>query len=266
MKVFISSDIEGTTGITTWDETEKNAPSYGYFAAQMTKEVNAVCTGALEAGADAILIKDAHDSARNLDPSALPRQARVLRGWTGDLLCMMSGIDTDSFDAAIMTGYHSAAGCPGNPLSHTNNLKNEWVTLNGQRMSEFTLNALMAGYFHVPVVLVTGDETLCRYAKGWIPGITTVATNRGIGGACLGRHPQEVTEEMRVAARRALTSDFSRCQVPMPEHFKMTIRFREHPVAYSRSFYPGATLSDAKEVSFETDDFMELLRFAHFVL
>lgn len=102
----------------------------------MTKEVNAVCTGALEAGADAILIKDAHDSARNLDPSALPRQARVLRGWTGDLLCMMSGIDTDSFDAAIMTGYHSAAGCPGNPLSHTNNLKNEWVTLNGQRMSD----------------------------------------------------------------------------------------------------------------------------------
>lgn len=68
MKVFISSDIEGTTGITTWDETEKNAPSYGYFAAQMTKEVNAVCTGALEAGADAILIKDAHDSALQSGP------------------------------------------------------------------------------------------------------------------------------------------------------------------------------------------------------
>lgn len=198
-------------------------------------------------------------------PPPCPRQARVLRGWTGDLLCMMSGIDTDSFDAAIMTGYHSAAGCPGNPLSHTNNLKNEWVTLNGQRMSEFTLNA--CGRI-LSCAGGAGDrrEALCRYAKGWIPGITTVATNRGIGGACLGRHPQEVTEEMRVAARRALTSDFSRCQVPMPEHFKMTIRFREHPVAYSRSFYPGATLSDAKEVSFETDDFMELLRFTHFVL
>ena len=266
MKIFISSDIEGTTGITNWDETEKNAPSYGYFAAQMTKEVSAVCTGALDAGADAILIKDAHDSARNLDPSALPRQARVLRGWTGDLLCMMSGIDTDSFDAAIMTGYHSGAGCSGNPLSHTDSRKNEWVTLNGQRMSEFTLNALTAGYYHVPVVLVSGDEALCEYAKSWIPGISTVATNRGIGGACLGRHPQEVTEELRVAARRALTGDFSRCQVSMPEHFQMTIRFREHPLAYSRSFYPGATLSDAKEVSFETDDFMELLRFAHFVL
>ena len=92
MKVFISADIEGTCGITDWAETERaTMDDYRPFAAQMTAEVAAACEGAVAAGAEDILVKDAHDSARNLDAARLPRQARVLRGWTGDPLCMMAG-------------------------------------------------------------------------------------------------------------------------------------------------------------------------------
>ena len=56
MKVFISADIEGTTGITLWDETENGHSRYAYFQEQMSKEVAAACQGAIEAGCDMLLL------------------------------------------------------------------------------------------------------------------------------------------------------------------------------------------------------------------
>ena len=126
MKVFISADIEGTCGITDWAETERcTMDDYKPFQKQMTREVKAACKGALDAGVGEIFLKDAHDSARNIDAAELPECIRILRGWTGDPLSMMSGLDRDDYGAVLFTGYHAWASCPGNPLSHTNNLKNE---------------------------------------------------------------------------------------------------------------------------------------------
>ena len=59
---------------------------------------------------------------------------------------MMSGIQHGDWDAAVFTGYHAAACCDGNPLSHTMNTSVDYVEINGVRASEFTLNAYMAGY------------------------------------------------------------------------------------------------------------------------
>lgn len=266
MKVFISADIEGTCGITSWAETERSTPmDYTPFQKQMTREVRAACDGALAAGANALLVRDAHDSARNLEPAALPECARILRGWTGDLLSMMSGIDRDSYDAVLFTGYHAWASSGGNPLSHTMNLKNDYVTLNGVRMSEFMMNAYTAGYYGVPVAFLSGDKALCGFAKELIPGITTVPVNEGIGGAALSIHPDAAVKAIREGAEQAVRNAKD-CKVPMPDHFEMVIRFREHQRAYSRSFYPGAFLEDEKNVVFASDDWMEMLRFAHFVL
>ena len=138
MQIYISADIEGTCGIADWSETErKTMDDYRPFQQQMTREVAAACAGAVAAGAEDILLKDAHDTARNLDPTALPRETRILRGWTGDPLSMMSGLDSAPFGAVLFTGYHAWAACPGNPLSHTMNLGNEYVAINGVRASEF---------------------------------------------------------------------------------------------------------------------------------
>ena len=81
MKLFLSADIEGTTGIVCWDETENGHSRYAYFQQQMTREAAAACQGALDAGCDEILVKDAHDSACNLIPSLLPEEIRIFRGF-----------------------------------------------------------------------------------------------------------------------------------------------------------------------------------------
>lgn len=267
MNVFISADIEGTCGIVHWDETERATPrDYEPFRKQMTREVVAACEGVLSADKGAaIFVKDAHDSARNLDPAALPECAQVMRGWTGDPLSMMSGIDAGDFGAAVFTGYHAWASSSGNPLSHTMNLRNEYVTLNGVRMSEFMMNAYTAGYYGVPVVFLSGDKALCDFASEFIPGIVTVPVNEGRGGAVVSMHPDAAVRAIREGVRKGI-KNAKNCFVPLPDYFEMTVRFKDHKIAYSKSFYPGATLEEEKNVCFASDDWFEMLRFSHFVL
>lgn len=266
MNVFISADIEGTCGITDWSETERSAMNdYKPFQKQMTREVKAACKGALDAGAADILLKDAHDTARNIDVSELPACVRTLRGWTGDPLSMMSGLDTGDFGAVLFTGYHAWAACPGNPLSHTMNLRNEQVLINGVRASEFLINAYTAGYYGVPVAFLSGDKDLCAFAKELIPEMVTVPVNQGMGGGVLSIHPDVAVDHIRAGAKEGVHKA-AKCKVPMPDHFDSEVWFREHKTAYSKSFYPGARLEDGKCVCFSTENWYEMLRFYHFVL
>lgn len=264
-KIFISADIEGTAGITHWDETSKNHPDYPYYAKQMTQEVNAACLGALDAGADEILVKDAHDSARNIDPSALPVQARVLRGWTRNPFLMMAGLDS-SFSGVMFTGYHSAAGTNTNPLSHTMNTKNNHVLINGEKASELLFNCLTAAWYGVPVYFVAGDAALCKWVQGVNPNIRTVATLEGVGNASVSIHPQLSVQRIREEVKAALAQDPQQMQFPLPEYFEVQINFKEHFSAYAGGFYPGATQLDERTVAFEASDWLDVLKFLFFVL
>lgn len=226
LTIFLSADIEGTAGIANWNETDKKHPDYPAFAAQMTREVAAACEGALAGGAGDILVRDAHDSARNIDGGKLPRGARLFRGWSGDPLLMMTGLD-ESFGGVMMTGYHSAAGTGFNPLSHTMDTGLTSVRLNGLLSSELELNALTASMLRVPLRLVTGDRGLCEWLGSINPNIPTVAAFEGQGGGVLAKHPDQVTEEIRDAARGAMALDASLLHFPMPEFFSLEIRFQQ---------------------------------------
>src|SRR5690349_24770098 len=106
MKVYISADIEGTTGITDWEEATKTHSTYMEFRERMTDEVVAACEGAIEAGAREILIKDAHDSGRNIISGRLPDCARLIRGWSCHSFGSVQELD-ESFDALLFVGYHA---------------------------------------------------------------------------------------------------------------------------------------------------------------
>ncbi|NCE65899.1 peptidase [Pseudoflavonifractor sp. 524-17] len=266
MRIFLSADIEGTCGIADWQEARRDTPyDYNYFRRQMTLEVRAACEGAIEAGAAEVFVRDGHSTARNIDPAQLPEGVQMMRGWTGDPLHMMSGLDQGGYDGVFFTGYHAWAGCGGSPLSHTVNLNSEFITLNGVQMSEFLMNAYTAGYYGAAVPFISGDRAVCDFAQELIPNITAVPVHEGRGGAVVSMHPDKAIKAIRAGARRAARNG-KRCPVPMPEQFDAVVRFREHQAAYARQFYPGASLEDGKNVCFSTDDWYEMLRFFHFVL
>lgn len=266
MNIFLSADIEGTCGISHWSETDRSAPmDYKPYQRQMTREVCAACEGAIAAGAKDILVRDAHDSARNLDPSALPAQVRFLRGWTGDPLSMMSGLDRGDFDAVFFTGYHAWASCPGSPLSHTMNPRPQQATLNGLPLSEFLMNTYTAWYYGVPVTFLSGDKALCDFAQELIPNLTAVAVNQGLGGGVLSLHPDAAVRAIGEGCKAAAKAG-KKCPPALPQQFETAITFRDHKLAYAKSFYPDARLIDGSTVAFAHSDWFELLRFYHFVL
>jgi len=264
-KLFISADMEGTAGIAHWDETEKGKPLYDHFAHQMSREAAAACEGALAAGYDEVLVKDAHDSARNINPAMLPVQARIFRGWGRHPFSMMAGLD-ESFSGVVFTGYHSAAGTNANPLSHTMNTRNNYVKINGELCSELRMNCLTAAYVGVPVYCVCGDKGLCEWVQSVNPNIETVPVSEGFGNGSVSIHPDAAVERIRETVERAARKSADDCMFPLPGHFCVEINFKTHPAATSASWYPGCTQKDAFTVSFEADDYLDVLRFFHFVL
>lgn len=82
MKLYLSADIEGTCGIVNWDETKLECEFSQHYRTQMSKEITAACDGATQSGVHEILVKDAHDSGRNINPNILPENVKILRGWT----------------------------------------------------------------------------------------------------------------------------------------------------------------------------------------
>lgn len=263
MKVFISSDIEGTNGVCVWEETEPDKRFYPYFTDKMSQEVAAVCLGINDAVSDAdILVKDAHHFARNLDHTQLPENVRLNRGWSEHPFKMMAGLDT-SYDVSMVTGYHSGGGYDGNPLAHTMTMNLPTLKINGILGSEWLMNYYTSLYVGVPMVLVAGDEQLCEFAKSIEPNIYTVATTKGIGGSVTGRHPAVVNRELRETAKEAVANR-DKMTGKLPEHFSVEIQFKEHRNAYKASFYPNATRVDAHTVGYETDDYYEFLRMFHF--
>ncbi|MDY0881430.1 M55 family metallopeptidase [Dongia soli] len=265
MKVYISCDIEGIAGITHWDEATKTHPTYPEFREQMTREAIAACNGAIAAGATEILLKDAHDSGRNILTADLPESVRIIRGWSGHPLSMVQELDS-SFDAVMLIGYHSKAGAEGNPLAHTMTGRVSHITLNGVVASEFLLHSYAAAMHNVPVVLVSGDKGLGEDVKALNPNISTVATSEGIGRSTVSIAPQKAVRVIEATAEEALRGNRAACRLTLPTAFKLEIAFNNPTDAYATSWYPGARHLGNRTVGFETSDYFEVLRALKFIL
>ncbi|NQV14603.1 M55 family metallopeptidase [bacterium] len=262
MKVYISADIEGITGIGHWNETDKSFPNeYSQFQKQMTAEVAAAAEAAIQAGATQVYIKDAHDSGRNLILENLPELVKVIRGWAGHPLSMVQELD-DSFDAIMFIGYHSRAGQNTNTLAHTmSSSRIARMTLNGKDMSEFYLHGLAASYYGVPSVFLSGDEGLCNEVHEHNSSIQTVATIRGEGSSVISQHPAVSIRMIHQGVGKALSGNLKQGLLEIPKHLEYSIEFKKHEEAYRAGFYPGAVLLDPLTVGFKTDDYFEVMRF-----
>nr|WP_298683209.1 M55 family metallopeptidase [uncultured Dongia sp.] len=265
MKVFISSDIEGTAGITHWDEAEKKHDAYPEFRELMTGEVLAAIEGAIEGGATEILVKDAHDSGRNIITANLPSCVRIIRGWSGTPLSMVQGID-EGFDVAVFTGYHSRAGSETNPLAHTMNLRVSELRLNGVPASEFHLHATAAAYYKVPAVFISGDKGICEDARRLNPNMVTVPVLEGIGRSTISIAPAVARANIKAGVTKALGLDRKTCLLPIPAETVLEVVFNNPTDAYRASWYPGAKHIGQRTVQFIHSDFFEIMRAQKFIL
>jgi D-amino peptidase len=264
MKVYISVDIEGITGVTSWTETELGNHEHRLAADQMTKETIAACEGAIAMGAKEILIKDAHDSARNIDFTKIPKCAKISRGWTNTPESMVAGLD-ETFDAAIFIGYHSGAGFAGNPLSHTMSLSTNYIKINGDLASEFVIHSYLAAKYGVPVVFLSGDKELCESAKKFNKGIETLAVKEGVGGATISINPELSCHLIKEGVTKAL-KHVSACKIQVPDRFEVEISYKDHTKAKKASYFPGVTQTGPYSVKYTAKDIDEFSATMMFIL
>ena len=91
VKIYISADMEGVTGVTHPQDVIPGRQQYERFREFLTADVNAAIEGASQEGATEFVVNEAHDGMRNiliedLDPLSMSlargskARARVLTG------------------------------------------------------------------------------------------------------------------------------------------------------------------------------------------
>src|SRR5215831_12033818 len=203
LKVFISADMEGIGGVSTWTvQAGSKGREYEKFRELMTKEVNAAVEGAFAAGASEVLVADSHGDAQNIDVEVLDPRVRLIRAWPR-ALGMMQGIDA-SFGAVVFVGYHAAEGRPNAILSHSFSGTIE-VALDGVTVPEAGFNAAIAGDFGVPVVFLSGDQTICEDARKLLGPIETAVVKEATGFySATMLPPEEVRKRIRDGVRKGV--------------------------------------------------------------
>jgi D-amino peptidase len=195
MKILIATDMEGITGVTTWDQVTPGHAEYARFRRRMTEDVNAAIRGACDAGADEIVVADGHWNASNILIEELDPRARLNTG-SPSPFSMMQGID-ETVDGVIFIGYHARNGSPDAVLDHTwssRTVANVW--LNEILTGEYGLNAALAGHFGVPVIMVSGDQTACAQVSELLGDVETAVVKQAsarFAAECLS---PEVTQDM----------------------------------------------------------------------
>ena len=260
VKVFISSDIEGTAGIVDWQQVRASGADYELGRQLLIDEVNAAIDGAVIAGATGVLVNDSHSTMQNLRPGALHHHASYLSGRHKPMY-MMEGLD-GTFDAVFMVAYHGAIGAEHAILSHTYNPLAVWETrLNGVAVGESALNALVALHHRVPVVLITGDDATADEARPFLPEVEAVVVKRSITRfAAESLHPDRACELIRDGATRALTRAraVSPPAIELPATLEVT--FLTADMAEMSTWIRGVERAGARVVTITDDDPLRLYR------
>jgi D-amino peptidase len=203
MRVYISVDMEGVAGVSHPDPTGLKDPGYARNVELMLGEANAAIEGALEGGADAVVVNDSHGSMYNLPPAGLNPAASLVQG--SKPFSMVEAATEGRFDVALFVGYHARAGHPTGTIAHTYTGKPTLTLLAGRPVPEAGVNALYLGALGIPVGLVSGDDALAEEMEGWLPWAEKVIVKRGVStSAAESVHPSEACARIRAGSERAV--------------------------------------------------------------
>lgn len=260
-KVYISVDMEGIWGIVHGNQTSSDSSEYGPARKWMAEDVNAVVAGLFEAGAGEVVVNDSHGSMRNIIADALDPRASLISG-TPKPLSMMQGVD-GTFDACIFVGYHARAGTAPAILDHTiSGGVVRAVRVNGQEMPELGLNAAIAGYYGVPVVLVSGDTAVCRQANEILgKDVVTVAVKEAYGRMAAKLVPfVEARQKIAAGVKEALGKLAGAKPYKLTAPFKFELEYHLSAQADMGAMILGTKRIDARTLGFTADDYIQGFR------
>ena len=271
MKYFMSLDMEGVAGLASWSETDQEQREL------MTGEMCAAIEGirSVDSGAT-ILIADSHSRGQNLILDRLPQDIQVVRGYPRPMY-MVEGADA-SFDAALFVGYHTPIGTKNGSMDHTYSASAIYeVLVNGHVVGETELNMVVLSRMGIPLIFCSGDDQYCAFSRSFFPGATFVTTKWGTGrysqrtlmpeasrklirdGATAATHT--LMAKGRAALSAAQTAGTLQQEVLTATPSTWTVRFLTTSCCDVASWIPGSERNGGRELSYTSDDPIELYRF-----
>ena len=231
MRVYISTDMEGTAGVVNWDQVTPGKPEYERTRLLQIAEVNAAIDGALEAGAERVFVADLHYSGHNFPAEHLHPEGEFYMGKHPPYTrfpCIEEG-----FDLMLCIGYHAMANVPEAILSHTMSGVYMYIALNGKEIGELAMDALWAGLHDVGVGMVSGGSAVCAEAKNLLgPDVQTAEVKRGMsrfGGVFMSPEKARVLirESAAAAVRKARQNKPSPLKLDPPYTLEMELESQE---------------------------------------
>lgn len=265
LKVHISVDMEGITGVVTSDQLGPTGFEYAKFREIMTREAVAAVAAAKAAGATEVVVADSHGNGENLLIDQFPPDVRIVRAWPR-ALGMMAGIDA-TFDAALFIGYHASTTNPSGVRAHTfSSATLTRVALNNVEVTEGAWNAAIAGHFGVPVLMVSGDDAAVAEVRKVVGDIEGAVVKQTLGfHATLTMTPQAgldlIAGKVRAAFERR--AQIRRYAVKTP--VTVDVSFKNYTVAELLAYLPGVERTDAHSIRFVAPDMVKASAFMQFV-
>ncbi len=255
MRILISADSEGVTGITGTDELLYGKPRYEFMRQMMTDDVNAAIDGAFAGGATEVVVNDAHWTMTNVQIERLDPRADLIKGFHKHL-CMVEGVQ--AADAVFFLGYHARTG-DSDSVGNETILGREIVEIrmNGRPVGESEINAAVCGHFGVPVVFASGDDLYETELRETLPdvefGLTKYALDRW-AARCL--PPARSHANIRTAAQRAVerARDGAFAPYRLDGPVELAVTFSSTAEALMASLVPGSVRETPRIVSFRADD------------
>ncbi|MCX4420095.1 MULTISPECIES: M55 family metallopeptidase [Streptomyces] len=259
MKILISADMEGATGVTWPADVLPGTPQWERCRPMFTSDVNAAVLGFFDGGADEVLINEAHWSMRNLLLEQLDDRAEMITG-RHKTLSMVEGVQHGDVDGIAFVGYHTGAGTEG-VLAHTylpNSITGVWV--NDVRASEGLLNSHVVAEYGVPVVLVTGDDLTCEDALGYAPEALKVAVKDHVSRyTAVCRTPARTAADIRAAAKAAAALAV-RQEPLVGGPFTVALEFDAEHLSMAATVVPGVRRVGERKVVYTSDTMYEGIR------
>lgn len=205
MRVIISVDMEGATGVCHRQHLLPGGDDYQRARGWLTGDVNAAVRGAFLGGASEILVADGHGTMRNILLDDLDPRARLLTGpaQPGNRpLAQLGALAHDRFDAAMLVGHHTRAGTPGGLLAHTwIGMVVQEIRLNERPASEAMLNMAILGHYGIPVVMASGADDFCtQMREDFGDAIALAEVKQTLGPTAVVTLPLAEAQERIVAA------------------------------------------------------------------
>lgn len=258
MRIYISMDAEGISGIYTLEQVMLSGRDYQHSRKLMAGDINAAVKGAFDGGARDVFVNDAHNRCNNLLISDLDSRI-VLCSGSDKPLTMAQGAEK-KFDAALLIGYHARKGSKG-VISHSYSYGSMMeIKLNGQIISEVELVGHVCGYFGTPVIFVSGDDIVTSATKKFNNKIYTVTTKECIGnGAAVCKHPDITSKEISLAVEEAVKNFKNDNIEPMKIRgdVNIDVKFCAESQARNATLAQNAHRIDELTVRFSGKDYLE---------